>query len=63
MLGEYTHEIVACASILIAATILNRLPTDIRRALFVVLFGTGMLAAVASMANAVGNEAVSRLFG
>lgn len=63
MSAEYNNELVACAAILTAATILNWLPSDIRRPLFVLIFGTGALAAVAGLANAFGLEAVSRLFG
>jgi hypothetical protein len=48
----YTYQMIACAAILIAVIILNCLPKDVRRAMFVVISGAGMLAAVAGFANA-----------
>jgi uncharacterized membrane protein len=63
MAPEYSHEIIACAAILIAALVMNYLPREVRRALFVLVFGTGALAAVAGIANAAGIETVAHLFG
>jgi hypothetical protein len=48
----YTDQMIACAAILIAVIILNCLPKDVRRAMFVVMSAAGMLAAVAGFANA-----------
>jgi hypothetical protein len=48
----YTDQMIACAAILIAVIILNCLPKDLRRVMFVVISGAGMLAAVAGFANA-----------
>jgi hypothetical protein len=48
----YIDQMIACAAILIAVIILNCLPKDVRRAMFVVMSGAGMLAAVAGFANA-----------
>jgi hypothetical protein len=63
MPADYSAQMIACAAILIAAIILNCLPRDVRRALFVVIVGAGALAAIAGFANVAAAEAVSRLFG
>jgi hypothetical protein len=47
----YTDQMIACAAILIAVIILNCLPTNIRRGMFAVIGGSGMLAAVAGFAS------------
>jgi hypothetical protein len=63
MPADYSGQIISCAAILIAAIILNCLSREIRRVLFVLVFGAGALSAIASFADGVANEAVSRLFG
>jgi hypothetical protein len=63
MFSDYSGQMISCAAILIAAIILNCLPREIRRALFVVLFGVGALSAIASFADIAAVEAVTRLFG
>ncbi|HZK90683.1 MAG TPA: hypothetical protein VFC56_11095 [Stellaceae bacterium] len=61
---SYSHnQIIACAAILLAATILRLSPSYLRKAFFVLMFGTGLLAAVASIADTFANAAVASLFG
>ena len=61
----YAHqsEVIACIAILIAATILRLSPSYVRKAFFVVVFGTGLLAAVASLSDNVASIVVASLFG
>jgi hypothetical protein len=61
----YAHQsqVIACAAMLIAAAILHLSPSFVRKAFFIVMFGTGMLAAVASLADSAASAAVAALFG
>jgi hypothetical protein len=60
---DYCGEVISCAAILIAAVLFTQLSREIRRVVFVVAFGTGLLAGAASFADATAAEAVYRLFG
>lgn len=57
----YANEIIACAALLLAVTILDWFPPDMRRGLFSVITATGTLAAVAANAPAIAS--VTSLFG
>lgn len=57
----YGHEILACAALLLAITMFDRVPREMRRSLFVVITTTGSLAAAAANAPAI--AALTSLFG
>jgi len=57
------HELIACAAILLAAVILGFAPPYVRRAFFIIVFATGLLAWVANVADGFAGVAVFRLFG
>lgn len=57
------NEIIACVALLLAATILRLSPSYVRLAFFIIVFGTGLLAAVASISSSIAGVAVERLFG
>ena len=57
------NQIIACAAMLLAATILRLSPSYVRKAFFVLVFATGLLAAVASIADTAASAAVLSLFG
>jgi hypothetical protein len=59
----YSEQIIACAALLLAAILIQALPSFMRKTLFVVLFGTGVLAFVAGIATDFGTDAVTLLFG
>lgn len=59
----YTDQIITCAAILLAVVLIRLLPSYARKALFIVMFGTGVLAFVAGFADTFANAAVSSLFG
>jgi hypothetical protein len=59
----HQNEVIACVAMLIAATILRLSPSYVRKAFFIVMFGTGVLAAVASFADTAAAAAVESLFG
>jgi hypothetical protein len=59
MPDDYQSQLIACAAILLAAVIFRRLSTGVKLALFIGVFGTGILAAVAGFAN----SAMARIFG
>jgi hypothetical protein len=61
----YVHqnEVIGCIAILIAMIILRSGSTAVRTAFFIVMFGTGVLAALASFADNAAGFAVSSLFG
>ena len=56
MPADYSNEMIACAAILLALIILSCLPRDVRRALFVVTAGAGLLAAAARFAAIPGSR-------
>jgi len=57
------EQIIASAALLLALILIQALPSFMRKALFVLIFTTGLLAFVAGYANDFGNAAVARLFG
>jgi hypothetical protein len=57
------HELIACAATLLAGTLLGMAPSYWRKAFFVLMFGTGLMAWIASIADAFGGAAVISLFG
>jgi hypothetical protein len=59
----YIQQLIACAAILLAVILFQLLPSYVRKAFFIVMFGTGMLAAVAGIADSAANAAVLALFG
>jgi len=63
MAAIFTGEINACAALLIAAALLELTPKWFRWGFVVIVFGIGMLAAVAGFGTALADTAVSRLFG
>ena len=61
----YVHqnEVIACVAILIATMILRSSRSTLKSAFVILIFGTGILAAMASFADIAAEAAVSSLFG
>jgi hypothetical protein len=57
------EQIISCAALLLAAILIRLLPSFVRRALFIVMFATGVMAFIVGAASDFGNAAVVRLFG
>jgi len=51
MPAEYAQQILACAALLLAVVILRRLSPEARGAIFIILFGSGVVAAIAGLAH------------
>ncbi|MBV9862645.1 MAG: hypothetical protein JO267_10910 [Alphaproteobacteria bacterium] len=58
MPAEYAQQLLACAALLLAAAIFRRLSSEMRCAIFVIVFGTGVLAIIAGAAH----NAIWRIF-
>ncbi|MBV8777537.1 MAG: hypothetical protein JO032_01230 [Alphaproteobacteria bacterium] len=63
MSADHVNQILACAAILIAGLVLRLSPSYVRAAFFIVIFGTGLLAAMATLADSAASAAVMSLFG
>ena len=63
MWHSHQNEVIACIAMLIAATILRLSPSYVRKAFFIVMLGTGLLAAVASWSDSAAGIVVASLFG
>jgi hypothetical protein len=59
----YIQQLLACAAILLAVVLFQLLPSSVRKAFFIVMFSTGMLAAAAGIATSAADAAVLSLFG
>ncbi|MBV9861593.1 MAG: hypothetical protein JO267_05540 [Alphaproteobacteria bacterium] len=58
MPADYAQQILACAALLLAVAIFRRLSPEVRCALFIILFGCGVLAGIAGWAH----QAIWNLF-
>jgi hypothetical protein len=63
MWDVHQNELIACAAILLAGTILGLAPGYLRKAFFILVFGAGLMAWVANIAEAFAAAAVVSLFG
>jgi uncharacterized membrane protein len=63
MWDVHQHELIACAAILLAGTILGLAPGYVRKAFVILVFATGLLSWVSSLAEAFAAAAVVSLFG
>jgi thiamine pyrophosphate-dependent acetolactate synthase large subunit-like protein len=59
MLDDYQSQVIACAALLLAIVIFRRLSSGARLALVIGTSGTGLLAAIAGLANST----MARIFG
>jgi hypothetical protein len=63
MASMSTNEMIGCAAMLLAAVVLHLAPRWFRQAFFVIVFGSGLLAAAAGFGGSMADAAVARLFG
>jgi hypothetical protein len=59
MPDDYQSQVIACVALLLAIVIFRKLSSGVRLTLFIGVFGTGLLAAVAGF----GSSAMARIFG
>jgi hypothetical protein len=61
--STFNDQIIGCAALLLAAAILRLSPSWVRRAFFIIVFGSGLLAATGGYATSLADAAVGALFG